>query len=61
MEEHLREEMGGAYHLTVEDLEASHAAHDLDGNGLITKDEVLWSRKLKGRFYKTMRLTSDLK
>jgi len=58
MEAKLSADMGGAYHLTDEDLAASHAAHDLDGNGMITKDEVLWSRKLKGRFYKTMRLTS---
>jgi len=33
MEEKLRKDMGGAYHLTDEQLDASHAAHDLDGNG----------------------------
>ena len=53
--------MGGAYHLTDEELIESHAAHDFDGSGFITKDEVLWSRKMKGKFYKTMRLTPELK
>jgi Ca2+-binding EF-hand superfamily protein len=61
MEAHLREKMGGAYHLSDEELKESHAAHDFDGNGLITKDEVLWSRKMKHKFYKTMKLTADLK
>ena len=57
MEEKLRNEMGGAYRLTEEELNESHAAHDFDGSGFITKDEVLWSRKMKGKFYKSMRLT----
>ena len=51
--------MGGAYHLTDEELERSYQAHDLDSNGDITKDEVLWSRTLKSQFYKTMKLTPD--
>jgi Ca2+-binding EF-hand superfamily protein len=61
MEKVLRETMGGAYHLSDEELKVSHAAHDFDGNGKITKDEVLWSRKMKHDFYKTMKLTPDLK
>ena len=40
--------MGGAYHLTDEELVESYKAHDLDSNGALTKDEVLWARKLKG-------------
>jgi Ca2+-binding EF-hand superfamily protein len=60
MEEKLRNEMGGAYHLTEEELNESHAAHDFDGSGFITKDEVLWSRKMKGKFYKSMRLTKEM-
>jgi len=60
MEEKLKADMGGAYHLTDEDLIAGHAAHDFDGNGLITKDEVLWSRKMKSAFYKAGVLTDAL-
>jgi len=52
---------GGAYQMTEEELLESHKAHDLDGNGRVTKDEVLWSRRLKGKFFKTMRLTDELK
>ena len=33
MEEKLKSIFGGSYHLTDEELEASHGAHDLDGNG----------------------------
>lgn len=43
--------MGGAYHLSDEDLSRSFKAHDLDSNGSVTKDEVLWSRKVKSMFY----------
>ena len=60
MEAKLTEMVGGAYHLTDEDLENSHAAHDLDGNGHVTKDEVLWSRKIKLMFYMTMKLTKEM-
>jgi hypothetical protein len=52
---------GGAYQMTEEELLESHKAHDLDGNAMVTKDEVLWSRRLKGMFFKTMRLTDELK
>jgi hypothetical protein len=52
---------GGAYQMTEAELIESHKAHDLDGNGMVTKDEVLWSRRLKGKFFKTMRLTDELK
>jgi len=51
---------GGAYQMSEEELIESHKAHDLDGNGMVTKDEVLWSRRLKGMFFKTMRLTEEL-
>jgi len=47
----LKKKMGGSYELTDEQMLASHACHDLDGNGKVTKDEVLWARKLKGRWY----------
>ena len=43
--------MGGAYHLSDEHLAKSHKLHDLDGNGNVTKDEVVWARRLKSRFY----------
>lgn len=33
MEEKLKATMGGSYHLSDEELEQSHSAHDLDGNG----------------------------
>lgn len=33
MEEKLKADMGGSYHLSDEELEASFLAHDLDGNG----------------------------
>ena len=36
----LKVDMGDAYDLSDEQLEASHACHDLDGNGKVTKDEV---------------------
>jgi hypothetical protein len=52
---------GGAYQMSEAELIESHKAHDLDGNGMVTKDEVLWSRRLKGKFFKTMRLTDELK
>ena len=51
MEEKLTAVMGGSYHLSDEQLEASFLAHDLDGNGTVTKDEVLWARKMKMRYY----------
>ena len=60
MEKELTAKIGGAYTLTAEDLENSHAAHDLDGNGEVTKDEVLWSRRMKLEFYKTMKLTDEM-
>jgi len=60
MEAHLRSKMGEAYHLSDEELEKSHKAHDFDGNGFISKDEVLWSRKMKTDFYKTMKLSDEL-
>lgn len=53
MEDKLKVDMGGAYHLSDEHLEKSHRLHDLDGNGNVTKDEVMWARKLKGRYYKS--------
>ena len=49
--------MGASYHLSDEELKESMDAHDFDGNGLITKDEVLWSRIVKTKFYVTMKLT----
>lgn len=54
MEVKLKADMGDAYHLTDEQLKASHECHDLDGNGKVTKDEVQWARKLKGRWYGSM-------
>jgi len=36
----LKADMGDAYDLTDEQLLASHACHDLDSNGKVTKDEV---------------------
>jgi hypothetical protein len=36
----LKADMGDAYDLTDEQLNASHACHDLDSNGKVTKDEV---------------------
>ena len=33
---------------------ASHKCHDLDGNGNVTKDEVVWARRLKTRYYKSL-------
>jgi len=29
----------------------SHKLHDLDGNGEVTKDEIIWARKLKTKYY----------
>jgi len=43
--------MGGAYSLSDEHLAKSHKLHDLDGNGNVTKDEVVWARRLKSRYY----------
>jgi len=40
MGEKLKADMGDSYNLTDEQLEASHACHDLDSNGKVTKDEV---------------------
>lgn len=61
MEEKLTKDMGGAYHLSDEELAESHAVHDIDNSGEVTKDEVLWARKLKHNYYKTMKLTPALK
>jgi Ca2+-binding EF-hand superfamily protein len=57
MEEKLRNDMGGAYTMTDEELEESFNAHDIDNSGDITKDEVINIRKMKSAFYKTMKLT----
>jgi len=54
MEEKLKKDMGGSYSLTDDQLKVSHSQHDLDGNGEVTKDEIVWARKLKGRFYADM-------
>jgi len=47
MEKHFKNNMGGAYHLTDEELKFSFEAHDIDGNGVVTKDEITWARWLK--------------
>ena len=36
----LKADMGDAYDLTDEQLLASHACHELDSKGKVTKDEV---------------------
>ena len=51
MEEKLKVDMKGAYHLTDKMMEKSHKLHDLDGNGQVTKDEIVWARKLKTKYY----------
>jgi len=43
--------MEGAYTLTEKMLAKGHKLHDLDGNGTVTKDEIIWARKLKTKYY----------
>jgi len=51
MEKKLAADMGGAYTLTDKMMEKGHKLHDLDGNGEVTKDEIVWARKLKTKYY----------
>jgi hypothetical protein len=51
MEVKLTADMGGAYTLTDKMMCKSHKLHDLDGNGEVTKDEIIWARKLKTNYY----------
>lgn len=56
MKAKLEVDMGGSYTLTDGMLAKGHKCHDLDGNGQVTKDEIIWARKLKSRYYRSKRL-----
>jgi hypothetical protein len=60
IEAHYTKEYGHWYHLSDDELRESHAHHDFDGNGEITKDEIIWSSNLKTKFFKTMKLTAPM-
>ena len=47
----LKEEYGDYFTYSDDLLELSHKVHDLDGNGFVTKEEVIWAIKLKTRYY----------
>ena len=57
----MKKKKGCSFHLDTEEVEKSHSAHDLDGNGFISKDELLWALKMKKEFFKTMCLTDKMR
>ena len=47
---------GEALPRTDEEVEKLHKCHDLDENGQVTKDEIIWAHKLRYRMVKAGKL-----
>ncbi len=58
-EEKLKTDVGGAPTYTEEEAVISWKAHDFDASGGVTKDELIWARKMKHAYFKQKQIDLD--